>query len=67
MNNSDIRQFRDSIIAMINAAPLPIEVKRMTLSEIYNAVNAEAERVILEEKNTKEKDTENGEKHKGGN
>lgn len=61
MNNSDIRQFRDSIIAMINAAPLPIEVKRMALTEICNAVNAEAERVILEEKRIAQKQEETSE------
>lgn len=50
MINTEIRQFRDSIIAMINANPLPIEIKRLVFAEIQTQINSEAERVIFIEK-----------------
>lgn len=50
MINTEIRQFRDSIIAMINANPLPIEIKRLVFAEIQTQINSEAEKVIFIEK-----------------
>lgn len=50
MINTEIRQFRDSIIAMINANSLPIEIKRLVFAEIQTQINSEAERVIFIEK-----------------
>lgn len=50
MVNEEIRQFRDSIIIMTNACPLPIEIKRLVFAEIQTQISAEAEKVILLEK-----------------
>lgn len=56
MVNSQIRQFRDSIIAVTNASPLPIEIKRLVFAEIQTQINSEADRMIIAEKNLAEKD-----------
>ena len=50
MINTQIRQFKDSIIAIANASPLPIEIKRLVFAEIQTQINIEAEKVILLEK-----------------
>lgn len=50
MINTQIRQFKDSIIAMANASPLPIEIKRLVFAEIQTQINIETEKVILLEK-----------------
>lgn len=55
MVNTQIRQFRDSIIAMTNACPLPIEIKRLVFSEIYTHINAESDRIIIAERQEEEK------------
>lgn len=49
MINTEIRQLRDSIIALTNASPLPIEIKRLLFLEIQREINNEANRVIAEE------------------
>ena len=49
MINTQIRQLRDSIIAITNASPLPIEVKRLVFSEIQTQINQESDRIIIEE------------------
>jgi len=64
MINTQIRQFRDSIIAMTNTSPLPIEVKRLVFAEVVTAISNEAEKAIAEEKETvakKQEDEESGE------
>ena len=64
MINTQIRQFRDSIIAMTNTSPLPIEVKRLVFAEVVTAISNEAEKAIAEEKATvakQQKDEESGE------
>jgi hypothetical protein len=50
MINTQIRQFRDSIIAMTNACQLPIEIKRLVFAEIQTQINSESERIIIAEK-----------------
>lgn len=55
MINTQIRQFRDAIIATTNASPLPIEVKRLVFSEIQTQINMESDRIIIEEKKEAEK------------
>jgi hypothetical protein len=57
MINSQIRQFRDSIVAMANASPLPIEIKRLVLAEVYTAYREQSDKVILAE-NKQEEETE---------
>lgn len=58
MINTQIRQLRDSIVAITNASPLPIEIKRLVFSEIHAQVEAEAERVILTEREEAKKESE---------
>ena len=48
--NLEIYRFKETILAMINASPLPLEVKRMALNEVAGAVNEAANNAILEEK-----------------
>lgn len=55
MINTQIRQFRDAIIATTNASPLPIEVKRLVFSEIQTQINQESDRIIIEERKEAEK------------
>ena len=55
MVNTQIRQFRDSIITMTNACTLPIEIKRLVLSEIYTQINTESDRMMRAEKQEEEK------------
>lgn len=55
MVNTQIRQFRDSIITMTNTCPLPIEIKRLVFSEIYTQINTESDRMIRAEKQEEEK------------
>lgn len=50
MINSQIRQFRESIIALTNSNPLPIEIKRLVFNEIQILIETEAEKVIAAEK-----------------
>ena len=61
MINTQIRQLRDSIVAITNASPLPIEVKRLVFSEIQTQIEAEAERIILVEKEEAQKESEENE------
>jgi hypothetical protein len=56
MINTQIRQFRDSIIAMTNACQLPIEIKRLVFAEIQTQINSESERIIIAEKEQQKKE-----------
>lgn len=58
MVNSQIRQFRDSIIAMTNANPLPIEIKRLVFAEIQTKINEESDRMIISERQEEKKESE---------
>lgn len=50
MINSQIRQFRDSIMTITNLSTLPIEVKRLALAEVYTIISDKADTVIEAEK-----------------
>ena len=50
MINTQIRQFRDSLIALTNANPLPIEIKRLVFGEIKMQIDLEAENVLKMER-----------------
>ena len=63
MVNTQIRQFRDSIIAMTNANPLPIEIKRLVFAEIQTQINAESDRMIIAEKTAAESENTKLEKN----
>lgn len=65
MINTQIRQFRDSIIALTNTSPLPIEIKRLVFSEVITAISNEADKTILMEK--QENTNESEEKGHEGN
>lgn len=65
MGNLEIREFSQAIINFVNQSPLPIEVKRLALSDILsqiepladNAVKAElATRTAEEDKQKEEQD-----------
>ena len=64
MVNTQIRQLRDSIIAMTNASPLPIEVKRLVFAEIHTEINAESDIIIMFEKQEADKEKEDMEENK---
>ena len=55
MVNLEIRKFKESIIAITNASPLPIEVKRMVFNEIGQAINEAANNAIMSEQQEAEK------------
>lgn len=56
--NTEIRKLRDTLIAVTNASPLAIEVKRLVFAEIYSVINTEADRAINEEKEKEKKEDE---------
>lgn len=55
MVNLEIRKFKESLIAITNASPLPIEVKRMAFGEVQLEINDAANRVVLAERQESEK------------
>ena len=59
MVNTEIRQFRDMLIAMTNASPLPIEVKRLIFSEVKMQIDLETEKILQMEKEEMKKEEEN--------
>ena len=54
MNNLAIRQFKLTIEEFIKKSELPIEVKRLVLSEIKHEVDCEADQQIILEANDAE-------------
>lgn len=48
--NNQIREFQDKIIDHINSSPLPLEIKRLSLHEVYNMVQAASDNAIRQEK-----------------
>lgn len=47
--NSEIRRLEDKIIDDINEADLPIEVKRLVLSDVLNLVTRQADKEVINE------------------
>lgn len=45
----EIRRFKETIITLVNASPLPWEVKRMSINEIASAVSDAAQRAFEEQ------------------
>lgn len=58
MVNTEIRQFRDMLIAMTNASPLPIEIKRLVFSEVKMQIDLETEKILQMEKEESKKEEE---------
>ena len=56
--NFEIRNFRDTIIAICNGSDLPIEVKRLVFSEINALLKQEADKTIIAEHNANNKKEE---------
>ena len=61
--NLEVRNFRDTIIALCNNYDLPIEVKRLVFSEINSLLKAEADKEIINEHNNKINDKEGVKEH----
>lgn len=63
--NLKIRMFEQSLVNLINQTDLPIEVKRITMENIFQKVCKEADRITNNELNEKlkEKGEENGEEN----
>lgn len=45
-----IREFENNLIAMINGCQLPMEVKRLVLTNVLSQVREEANKLIIEQK-----------------
>lgn len=56
MTNRKIRELEDSIIALLNASDVQIEVKRLIVSNVYNLVTKEADKTIVAESLPKQKE-----------
>ena len=54
MNSLQIREFSQSIINFVNASQLPIEVKRLALKDILSQVEAETNKVLQSELQSRE-------------
>ena len=50
MIDIDIRQFRDDLLEQINNTQLPLEIKRLVLSEILHAISEASDKFINEQK-----------------
>ena len=51
MNNSNIRQLEDDIIALLNNSPVDMEVKRLIIADVMHLVTAKSDKVIMSELN----------------
>ena len=47
--NAQIRRFRNTVLQLVNAEPLPVEVKRLALAEIMQAVSNKCDEEIQNE------------------
>ena len=47
--NAQIRRFRNTVLQLVNEEPLPVEVKRLVLSEIMQAVSNKCDEEIQSE------------------
>lgn len=61
MNNKDIRQLQDDIIAILNNSDVLIEAKRCVLVNVLHLVEREADRIILTELRDTDRIIEEGE------
>lgn len=67
--NLQIREFEQNIINFINQSPLPIEVKRLVMKDIFyqvdkmadEAINQEIQRIKMEQESQKENQEQNEE------
>lgn len=61
MLNLEIREFSQSIINFVNASQLPMEVKRLALKDILSQVEAETNKVLQSELQSRETANTSGE------
>lgn len=53
--NKQIRDYQNRILEIVNEEPLPLEIKRLVLAEVINAV-ANAADAMVEQEETEEGD-----------
>lgn len=61
MSNLEIREFSKAIINFVNGSPLPVEVKRLALSDIMHQLDSAANTAIqgeIVERDRKEKEAQ---------
>lgn len=58
MNSLQIREFSQSIINFINENPLPLEIKRLAVKDIYQQISEASEKQIYQELEEKKKEKE---------
>lgn len=49
MGNLEIREFQQAIVNYTNTSPLPIEIKRLVISDILAQLNTEANAAVQSE------------------
>ena len=54
MNSAEIKNFQYALETYINDSPLPLEVKRMVLKDIYVTIAGKANEEILQQLREKE-------------
>lgn len=47
--NKQIRDYQNRILEIVNEEPLPLEIKRLVLAEVMNAVSNAADAMIEQE------------------
>ncbi len=56
--NTALRNFQVNMINLINSAPLPTEAKRLVVCEVLHKLEIQAEKEIMLEQQTEEKESE---------
>ena len=62
MINTELRQFRNELVAMINERQFPIEVKSLIINDIARDVAAQSDKTIVYEQLTQQEKAESVEK-----
>ena len=66
MSNLEIREFSQAIINFVNRSALPVEVKRLALSDIMHQLDSAANEILqneIAERNRKEKEEKEAEEN----
>lgn len=58
MINTELRQFRNELVAMINERQFPIEVKSLIINDVARDVAAQADRTVVYEQLAQQEQTE---------
>lgn len=58
MNDLDIRRFEEQLVDLINSTPLPLEVKRLIVADVYSKIelttNQSIKSLLMKEEETKD-------------